>query len=688
MALEFVNRRYLVDRLTTLIQIAPRDQRLVLLDSPAGMGKTKLLTQVCLELMQQANGHGEQVAWKIVRLDFREALPRRYDRRDILTEIARQICSEPDWDSILRLAKRAKPEDLLLIRQAVAIPMRDQDRQALLRVIGDISDDDFDKIKGLIVQALQDVNIQNLEQNPQFTDPDIQVGVLVGFVRRMRNQYGEGRIPKNVLLVLDGLDAVPDEALRMWVIGDLALRLHDSLQRPPFERFFVVVSGRYIEDGLEPRVRRRFVADNVLHPFTADIVADLIRQFDDEQFNSDHVRVTRLSRRLYQVCGGHPRVLKETARQLNTLPGRFMSLVTDPAKVGHWYDDPIVRGYVKEHRDEAIKDIMEGVSPRQRLLLRLLSVFRKFNSATLEVLRSKIANYPQPSEDLDRLGKALEGNLDRAFDGLLQTRLIWDGGIDQFSSDRIILSLMAAQLRDERLEFFCQLNKWAAEVFEDWFHGRFPDDPSMPRPIVGAYQQTCLIEALFHRLCRSKPCCDIAESLTVGEHLLNYLDGLLDDLQPCPAKCRSRQLRLQLRAIRNQFEKDVDIDNRIWEVAFEDARGYGVIREHILGVFKRWEKVFSVVEWLFNWLDDALAAAQKEGTVVDDRQLVRELSEELDEIRRSGDDEMLRRIRREVERDDQIDGMIKSAAQGDSERYRTIRDRILTTIYVEQEKAP
>jgi len=582
MTLDFVNREQLVRQLTTLVQVASPKKRLALLDSPAGMGKTYLLIKICRELIEHTHEQSMQPAWKIIRLDFRNPARQYSDRRDILEDIARQICRDIRWANIRDLIGQARKEDEILIKQATSIPLANEDRQALLDAVQSISSDNRDKIRGLIVEAFDSVDLQELRQQKGFADPAKQVAVLVEFILRKRTESPKQHlIPDNILIVFDSLDAISDETMRNWVISELALWLHDGLQME-FERFFVIVAGRFIEQGLSHDVKERYNTGYVLEPFVPEDVEELIRQFGDRQFNRKQQLVSRLAKKLSQVCGGHPKVIKDIALQLYNRPRHFSALVTDPRQAGYWYNNPLIgiRPALKTRRDKAVNSAVGVISRQQRLALELLSVFRSFNSVTLETLCSKIQDNDALPQTLHQY-RGLEENVDNLFDGLLKTRLIWEGGIEPLYSGRIVLGLMAAQMQEQQPELFCLLNKWATEIFQEWVVWPYP----------GVYQRIYVCEWLFHRLCVAEHCKSFYESCLdkrcksmqeapgFGEQILQELKSVLSHVLPFQSEPNNNERRKKIRGF---VEKDQQIDHLIWEIAVEDPGQYKKIRERIL----------------------------------------------------------------------------------------------------------
>jgi len=593
MALEFVDRKKVLEQLVKQIQMASSKRRVILLDSPAGMGKTRLLIEVCREIIRHV--HEREVPWKIIRLDFRDDYPRPLNSRgDIIREIARQICRDISWHSIRDLVARAQPEDQIWLQQVALIPMQDETRKALLRAVCNVPHEDLEKIRRLLVHAFDDIDIEQLKETRH--EPD--VADLVGFILNTKAaHHGDAekqyRIPNHILLVIDGLDALRDD-LRDWVINELAFGLafqFDGLQRA-FERFVVIVSGRFIGQTVDS-ARKHHFKETVLESFEDLIedVEDLLGQFKDEVFNDTDMLVSRLARKLSQISGGHPKVIKETATKLFEQHNCFSALIMDPLGTGYWYNDPNFQHFLTELRNTTIDDIVDKTSQRQQRLLELLSVFRQFNSATLAFLSSRITEYQNPPRFLRPYVDCLQDDIseetsdkekaERLYTSLLRTRLIWNGGLEPFGSDRFGLRLMAARMQDQQPDLFRQLNEWALELFEDWAKGRFCDDPNALSPVIGGHQRICVCEWLFHRLHLIAPCAGAEAAIRVGKEISQELRHLLEYVEPFPNEEKPRQLE----RIRNCIEQDRQIKHLIWEIAYEKEVIYDEIQDRILQSF-------------------------------------------------------------------------------------------------------
>jgi hypothetical protein len=570
MELEFVDRAADVENVKRLIWVKPSRPRVITLDSPAGMGKTRLLFEVCRDLVREA--YRREVEWRIVRLDFRQHFPEQYgNEKDVIEEIARQLCRDTMWDNICKLIQEADPDDQVFIQQAAFIPMEDEVRQALLDMAAGIPSDVRAKINHIIAGAFQNADIQEAGQRGDL----LSVPGLVGFTLDTCH-----RIPGHVLLIIDSVDAITDERLRRWVVNNLALGLgvNVGLQNA-FRRFAVIVSGRFVEHDLDP-LRKEQDFQEIPLPSFADksfYVADLIRRFDDAVFNAQNDLVSTLARKLCQTCGGHPKVIKDTAAELYACPGHFAALDTDPQGIDYWYDQDRFKGVLRQYRDKAISEILEGIEEQERCLLGLLSVFRRFNPATLEFLSDKIQE-----NQLHEYAKCFRGDIKELYKNLRETRLIGnDEAKDPFDSDRFSLNLLSAQIRDKDPDLFRLLNEWAVALFADWIKGKFSDDPDAALQPNLVYQQIGVCEWLFHRLHLADCCSKLSDADKLGEEISDELKEILKDILPYPFESQAQQRR----RIQEIVENDEKIDHVTWEIALEGKTRHDTIRSKILQAF-------------------------------------------------------------------------------------------------------
>jgi hypothetical protein len=573
--LKFVDRTTERDNLFRLIRVKPSKAKVIALDSPVGMGKTKLLLEVCRELVRDA--HRQKTEWRIVRLDFREGFPEQQsNKKDVLEEIARQICRDTIWASICDLVQKDDLEAQVLVRQAAYIPMKDESRKALLDMVKEISDEARNNINDTIAKAFKDADILEAREQGNL----LSVSGLVGFILDKRDQSDHPPIPDHVLIVLDGVDAITEENLRSWVVNDLALGLGLQIGiQSTFRRFAVVVSGRFIEQDLDPSRKLEDFRDFVLQSFADrfDAVGDLFYQLHDPVFKAQANMVSRFARKLCQVCGGHPGVIEEIVITLYDRPGHFAALGLDPEGVDYWYDKTEFTDLLRKCRQGAISEILEGVGEQEQQVLKLLSAFRRFNQSTLEFLSRKIKE-----AQLHRYLDCFQGDIGELYDRLKETRLIGDDKASgPFHSDRYSLNLLSAQMRDEDPQVFRQLNEWAVELFKGWVKGKFSDKPGAPLVRYPYLQRTCVREWLYHKMHLVECCSNLGDAGPLGQAISDELTKILEDIVLFPDQSQAQQRQW----IREHVEIDSQIDHLIWEMSKEDKARHDIIRGTILGAF-------------------------------------------------------------------------------------------------------
>lgn len=603
MDLNFVDRDEAREQLFKLLEQETFFPRIGLVDSPAGMGKTYLLLDTCRKLIPDP----DQAEWKFVWLDFRTNYPEQWsDQKNILMEIAHQLCEDIHLRNLQILLTQTQEKDLLLIQRALENARRilavlegqaagftsltipphlqvelEDKRKEVAQLESDLKSTfqlpDYIQPDQLPQNStLYDANIKPLRDEQK---PDIIS--LAGFIlEKRKSQFCV--LPDRVLVVLDGIDAIKDDSLRKWIVNELAIGLgtHDGL-RGAFKRLAVVVSGRFIRKDKDPKLSLH-IEEIPLHSFLnkeyydeksrIEYIKTLIKQFDDSHFNAKGDLVSRLARKLAQICGGHPKVIKEIARNLFDRRGNFNALQHDPQQPRYWYNDPGFQKILRTCRNGAIEEMLEGVSSQQKLLLELLSIYRKFNSATLEFLFSQIQEHSKSNRQLNRYADCLPDDTDRVspYENLKETKLI-DEFLASFDSDRFALSLIPARMENEQHDLFCLLHKWAA----DWFRDRVTD------PYPGEYQQTCVVEWLFHRLHWVDRCASTLDAMKTGQEIVKELEEVIDCVKPFPNESIDRRRQ----KILTYIKRDEQIDHLIWEIALEKSDVHDIIQNLIWDTF-------------------------------------------------------------------------------------------------------
>lgn len=589
---DFVNREHLRRQLFLHFKNRATDKKLLLLESPAGMGKTYAVIQVCMDLV----GDAWQVPgqpWKFIWLDFRKS--NFVNQADILAEIARQFCSDELWTSLrqeIRSQTFSDSQNQERLRQAATMPLPIPTRETLLRITMNLSPPDLESIRPVLQDAFDNVDIRNLLNSPQFRDSRTQVAATIRFIAERKQSATAIQIPDNVILVLDSLDAINDP-LREWVLNEMSPALQSGLSNH-IRHFFVMVIGRFISQHLNQDIRPRYYGEfsKWLEPFKLEYIEDLIKSFGDNDFNTNEQKLRGFARKLESECSGHPRILKEIAEILFKEPGHFSGLVHDPNDAMYWYVNPLlgIQDQLKEKHQQTIEEITGRLEAEEKEALRLLSVFRHFNRATLEYLLSRVANQhnDRTSPEWPRFTRSAED----LFQRLEEKCVIGEAPEEGFLSGYIGTRLIAAQMKRDEPQRFRILHGWAMELFADWMAGRFPDDPQNLRPQAGPYQRVCLCDWLFHFLCENLPQPSEQSPLSrnrpsdtgeadIGETAADELEKLLDLVVFYPGIPRNKTME----QIKKQIEGDNQIDHLIWEIAGGDEGHYQNIRNRIVKCF-------------------------------------------------------------------------------------------------------
>ncbi|MBN2145921.1 MAG: hypothetical protein JW726_00980 [Anaerolineales bacterium] len=593
---DFVDREDLLKKLIYYCQVPPAKKKFLLLDSPAGMGKTYAIIELCLELASRAHIRSGQSRWKFVRLDFRESSTRCDSQAAVLEEIARQWVSDQLWDAIraqLRQADLPSKKIQSLLLQVATMPFSSKVRQDFLHAVGEIRPEYIATIQPLLVQTFDNVDIQELLDDPLFTSLSSQTAALGKFLNN-KKRSSPSLIPDNTLLILDSLDAIESNAMRDWIMQEMVTDLSDSLDGK-IGHVFILLAGRFVAQHIPLKLRESQYVIHELDPLLKRDVETLISLYEDQDSPLEAHLISRLARKLTWASSGHPRLIRDVAERLYQEQESFSLLVHDPQRRLYWYstqkeyfwDDNTKKCSIPqrllEERASAISEILDGIEEEEAEALRLLSVFRNFNSATLEYLMLKIQSagsisWPHFNKSADELFSSLENR-----------RLVGTSPVTSFFSGHIVSGLMAIQMlhmKGKEPERYRLLNQFAGDLFADWMVGRYLYDPDNLRPTAGDYQRVCLCDWLYHSLCVLK--CSIKASAAVLplleeiETIADEMESMLENIAPLPGMSQKRLIG----KIAESVEEDDLIDHLLWELASEDPVHYPILRNKIIDPFK------------------------------------------------------------------------------------------------------
>lgn len=582
---DFVNRDQLKNFLTGDIcaRAFDRDKPPILLDSPAGSGKTRLLLEVS-RLVAKTCKH--------IRLDFRRepnGTTPYPTEQSVLEEIARQACLDTAKSNIYELVQLHLAGDskarALLEREMETLPEADAQRKEMLAWLAKAEVDNLpEAIKKSLTEEFKKIDLQPLTRLLGGQSPQKQFFLFKDFLKGRHKLPPEGG---SMLVIFDSLELAKPE-VQTWILETLAFNLIQGLHE---NGYYVIVAGHALSQRLSSEAKMKYVIYR-LEALTPRYIKELLlRNYPDPDFAGAtyDTQAESLARKLTQACGGHPGLIKAVAKKLyarEANPGNFHYLVFDPTLADYWYT-AYASEYLKEARQAATQQIIgprsaKALEPEEpvALALHLLSCFRCFGSTTLAVLlpkaRERFSGDPHWKRYIRALLDPLEEDanlLDRLFVELQETDLIWDEGLGSyFYSGGILFQLEAAHWREARPEWFAQINLCAAELFGEWFSSQDADAP---------FQAACLREWLFHRLTAASLAAKPAAQLAA---ILDELRQLLAQLKPVPSNRSENYLRQKVKRL---IAKEIDwhIDHLLWEIVGEDKRDHDKWATELLNIF-------------------------------------------------------------------------------------------------------
>jgi len=555
-----------------------QSEKLIMLEKSAGMGKTYLMGQVCQELIANGKKSTPPLYWKFVYLDISQTAG-QVSKRWILENIARQFCSNITWETLVNQHLCDDDRPLKAWEHLADYIEQNQDfdiiQGILMRTIPGLTREDMNVFNAQLMAIFKQTNIFGLTESDDFEAEEAQVKVLVNFLQAYRDdcECQENPYPNRAILILDSLDEIQKASLLKWVLNELCPSLQEAFPGKVVDNFFVIVLGRFIGNNVD--TSGRYYTRHRLKTFSTEVVKDYLMLFKDRKFNLQSDQVYRLARKLAWECGGHPRILRVIAEYLyNHQKAHFHGLYYDPYDGMYWFREPEVQALLLKEREAAIDQMVRAHDSDIARGLRLLCVFRQFDSVILEFMIQKVKN----SEWADILAPK-DPDAVRLFNNIESQRLI--GGLEHppFHSGHVVLRLGAAQMRTEKPEMYQRFNAWALDLFRDWVQGRQTWEGRLyPN---ASDQKLFASEWLFHRLCMAGyalnhpvPAKNVREEQLLKEIRL-IVDGLKDVLNLILPNSKDPLARRRLiDSIKDAVdpEKDEDIDYLIWEMAWEDKR--------------------------------------------------------------------------------------------------------------------
>ncbi|MBN1876740.1 MAG: NACHT domain-containing protein [Anaerolineae bacterium] len=334
---------------------------------------------------------------------------------------------------------------------------------------------------------------------------------------------------REVLLILDGLDALPDTVQR-WlgtVLDELYYRTRYGHQVLAVIR--IILAGHNVEPfwmTLQQTYTRLPAPQRItLAPFDEATVKDLVRQ-QVQMLNSpiaqEEELITEIASELHYVTGGHPRVICAL----------LMELTGQEFRVGR------VQRYLTRHRSEivaqhfipAAEGFLYEVAPELRGAIQVLSVFRRVNANTVQILVGS-GVLPAATHEIELLGR------------MQATRLLEGPSIrEPFYRNpfmrKVLVMAMAGRSAEAEAEF-ARLNRMSQDVYAGWVRNLGQGSSGYFKELQRVLS---VVEWLFHALLDTELADaalraqfrDFLELLTVPGQLPTVTDLILEEIRKDP----------------------------------------------------------------------------------------------------------------------------------------------------------
>jgi len=293
-----------------------------------------------------------------------------------------------------------------------------------------------------------------------------------------------------------------------FVKGKLLMGLNEIIIRRRKE-FRGIFAGRYIANWAEDFPLP--YSELNLSPFNKEVIRMFImetmhrwRETGGIEREYSAGELERFAEEVLDMTGGHPGAIAKIVQ--NVAEERRFDIILDL-----YFAPENKRALFKTFVSPEIPDLLEGVPSPLQETFQVVSVFRGFNSATLDALLD--AGYLR-RWDKDGWGLYRE---------MLKTHLVES---DQpLSHDRILQRVLSAKMRFENPDQYKDLHRFAVDLYDRWVQGKdHHDQPILGGPPSGADQVRLIIEGLYHSCRATEGEEDRAEK--IFERLETYLGQL------------------------------------------------------------------------------------------------------------------------------------------------------------------
>jgi len=309
---------------------------------------------------------------------------------------------------------------------------------------------------------------------------------------RLKNVLASGLMSsgiKSVLLMFDSINRlqINDPVVKQideFLWNDLIPSLEERFKGSDI-KFRVIFSGRYIK-SLWRGVRRHKLKEPIkLSAFDKTVVIEAIQHLVlKANLKLSHQKTEIIAEQVVYITGGHPKCIMDILHEIAELN---FAINTEPSHRDYFFSPNEQSRMVNEYVDPAIDDILRGVDTELRSSLLVLSVFRGFNTNTINGLKQK------KLLDWGDSARVLLASLTRT------THLI-NHPTKEFPlySDNVARLMLASKLRIRAKEQYKKIASIAKIMYENWVKGFDVDGSKLPNRPSEQLQIVFIVEGLYH----------------------------------------------------------------------------------------------------------------------------------------------------------------------------------------------
>jgi len=340
-----------------------------------------------------------------------------------------------------------------------------------------------------------------------------------------------------ILLLVDSVNLLQPR-LSQWFRENFIPNLDSSLDDFNI-KLRIVVAGRYLAADWAKTEYPFHIRH--LDPFDEQIIKEMIHKFA-QQYVGKKLRIERaesIAHEIYEISGGHPKSIRSILEEL--AQNMFITSASHEEHVKLF----------NKHVAYIVDEIMQGIPANIQQCLQILSVFRKFNTDTLDALinAKEITSFSDGNELLPQISGT------RLIDSPSATAPMY--------SDRIVRRILSAQLKYNNPQQFVRLHQFAEKLYDCWIRSLDLYSKPLPIPVTDQWQLIFIIESLYHSL-------QIPENVSPTDAIQITIDNFKNNLSQIKSAFPGNLPNLGIQ-LKDALINDLEIINHLKYVFNENA---------------------------------------------------------------------------------------------------------------------